>query len=112
MSHKKTGITELRSFYGVCYARGAQNTNLTVLNTTWSESSFGHPVYDACLSRHRYSFLRHYITFDDMNTRETRWRHDRFAAMKDFFMAANKKFSKHLQPSEYLALGCMLHGQT
>ena len=112
MSHKKTGITELRSFYGVCYARGAQNTNLTDAHKVWSESSFGHPVYDACLSRHRYSFLRHYITFDDVNTRETRWRHDRFAAMRDFFMAANKKFLKHLQPSEYLALGCMLHGQT
>ena len=101
---RKTNICELRAFYGLSYARGAQNTNLTDAHKLWSESTFGHPIYGACLSRHRYSFLRQNITFDDVTTRDMRWRTDRFAALRMFFQAANDNFSRHMQPPEYLTV--------
>ena len=101
---RPTTIMELRAFYGVTYARGAQHANMTDYHKLWGESSFGHPIYSACLSRHRYSFLRHHITFDDLDTREHRWSSDRFAAIRPFFEAANDNFSRRLQPDEHLTI--------
>ena len=59
---------EMRAYYGVTYARGVQHDNMTDRRKLWSESSYGHPVYNACLSRDRYAFLRYNITFDDIDS--------------------------------------------
>ena len=101
---KPTDIMELRAFYGLSYARGAQHANMTNYHKLWRDSCYGHPIYSACLSRHRFAFLRHHITFDDPDTREERWQHDRFAAMRQFFEAANDNFSSRLQPDAYLTI--------
>ena len=100
---RKTDICELRALYGLSYVRGAQNSFLTDSHKLWSDSTFGHPIYGACLSRHRYSFLRQNVTFDDVTTRDMRWRTDRFAALRMFFQAA-ENFSMHMQPPEYLTI--------
>ena len=104
-SHLKlTDVMELRAYYGVTYARGLQHDNMTDQRKLWGESSYGHPIYSGCLSVNRYSFLKHNITFDDIDSREERWHSDRFAAMRDFFEAANNNFAKMLQPDAYLTI--------
>ena len=101
---KTTDVMEMRAYYGVTYARGVQHDNMTDRRKLWSESSYGHPVYNACLSRDRYAFLRYNITFDDIDSRQGRWESDRFAAMRDFLESANNNFRKVLQPDAYLTI--------
>ena len=48
---KTTDVMEMRAYYGVTYARGLQHDNMTDYRKLWSESSYGHSVYNVCLSR-------------------------------------------------------------
>ena len=68
---KKSDIIDLQDL-GVNYARDGQNASLNDAHKMWSESSFEHPIYDACPSRHRYSVLCHHNSFGDVNTGDTR----------------------------------------
>ena len=100
---KRTTLEELRAFYGLFYARGALNLNLSYFRQIWNPP-YGHPIFNATMSYHRFSFLKTHITFDDFTTREVRWQHDRFAAMRDILETATDNFCKTLQPDEYLSL--------
>ena len=107
---KTTDVMELRAYYGVTYARGLLHDNMTDQRKLWGESSYGHPIYSGCIPVNRYAFLKHNITFDDIDSREERWQSDRFTAMREFFEAANDNFSKMLQPDAYLTIDETLYG--
>ena len=56
------------------------------------------------LSRLRFEFIIAHISFDDIDTREDRWKNDGFAAIRKFFDDCNKGFGKVLVPKDYLAI--------
>ena len=45
-----------------------------------------------------------------MDTREARWKNDKFCAMRDIFQAANDRWRSLLQPDAYLTLDETLAG--
>ena len=45
----------------------------------------GHPVFSSTMSRLRFQFLLTHLTFDNLPTREERWKHDRFGALREIF---------------------------
>ena len=52
----------------------------------------------------RFSFLVKIIQFDDFTTRTNRWKYDRFAAIREFFIQFNENCAKNRGPSEYLSI--------
>ena len=46
-------------------------------------------MFNAVMSRNRFAFVRAHLSFDEEATRENRWQHDRFAAMREFFEVFN-----------------------
>lgn len=64
------------------------------------------------MSRLQFEFLHAHLTFKDIDTREERWEHDRFAAMREFLEQCNINFGKALVPEDYISLdvhACITH---
>ena len=49
------------------------------------------------------------ISFDDANTRQERWRTDRFAAFRETFEEFNKSCAKSMSADDYIAVDKTLH---
>jgi hypothetical protein len=62
------------------------------------------------MSSNRFFFLHSNISFDDVTTREDRFPHDRFAAIRELFEMFNDNCSSALQPDEFLAIDETLYG--
>ena len=56
------------------------------------------------MSRLQFEFLHAHLTFKDIDTREERWEHDQFAAMREFLEQCNINFGKALVPEDYISL--------
>ena len=56
------------------------------------------------MSRNRFLFILRHISFDDEDTRDERWRKDRFAAFRSFFESFNRNCMTCLAPGDYLSL--------
>ena len=61
----------------------------------------GAPSFGATTSKNRFKFLFACVSFDDFDTREQKWKHDRFAAMRDLFKLFNKNGSTGMVPKKY-----------
>ena len=88
---------------GIIYLRGLLGLNDHRASLLFSDK-YGHHVFGGTMSRNRFKFLMTCITFDDGDTRNERWRHDRFAAFREFFEEFNENCAKQVNPSEYLSL--------
>ena len=56
------------------------------------------------MQRKRFTFLTRMVQFDDSETREERWRQDKFAAFREFFEGVNRRFLKLRKPSPHVAI--------
>ena len=45
-----------------------------------------------------------HLCFDDFENRSERWKHDRFAAIRDFFEKCNETFGAAIVPEDYISL--------
>ena len=63
-----------------------------------------HPISSASMSFNRLVFIKAMISFDDANTRQERWRTDRFAAFREIFEEFNKCCTKNMSPDDYIAI--------
>ena len=61
------------------------------------------------MSEKRFAFLSRAIRFDDKETRESRWKYDKFTAIREFFEAINKKNGSMRYPTSYLAIAETLY---
>lgn len=86
---KDTDSVEIRAFISLTYARGLFGQNMHNIELLW-HPGFGHDIFRGVMSRKRFAHLHQHLAFDDESTREERWSHDRFAAMREFLVAFNK----------------------
>ena len=100
---KLTNAVEIMSFIGLMYARGLFNLSQQNHRYLFKEG-VGHAIFGATMSVNRFSFLNSNIKFDNINTREERFPHDRFSAIRELFEKFNKRCSSVLQPDEFLAI--------
>ena len=100
---KEVTIDEMKAFIGLIYFRGLYGQNSNRTNIIFSPKH-GSPVFGACMSRNRFEFLQARICFDDFESREERWTHDRFAAIRELFEQFNKNSSKALVPEDFISL--------
>ena len=94
---------ELLAFFGISYARGLLGQNFLKLRRLFSVD-VGHPIFSASMSFNRLVFIKAMISFDDANTRQERWRTDRFAAFREIFEEFNKCCAKNMSPDDYIAI--------
>ena len=73
------------------YARGLQGQNSVRTELLFSEN-YGHSIFSATMSIHRFKILFPKISFNDLETRTERWKKDRFAAIRN--TKQNNKNSK------------------
>ncbi|XP_066964005.1 piggyBac transposable element-derived protein 4-like [Macrobrachium rosenbergii] len=100
---------EVKSFFGLLYARGLLGLNTHDYHILFHES-FGHPIFGAVMSAKRFAFIHANISFDDLKTRHRRWVHDRFAAARDVFECFNRNCSSVVQPDDFLTIDETLYG--
>ena len=94
---------KIYGFTGLMYIRGLYSWNNHSLRILFSEEK-GMPVFEATMSRLRFSFIVQHLCFDVEETRATRWQSDRFAALRDLFEACNNNFAAALVPEDYLII--------
>ena len=56
------------------------------------------------MSFNRLVFIKAMTSFNDTNTRQERWRTDRFAAFREIFEDFNKHCAKNMSPDDYIAI--------
>ena len=106
---KNTTLEEMIAYQGLLYARGMLNLSKQNCKNLY-EDEIGHPIFGATMSYHRFVFLSSNIRFDNINTRQERFIHDRFAAFREIFEDFNNRCSSVLQPDEYLSIDETLYG--
>ena len=99
---------EMSAFIGLCYYRGLSKLNTISIQKLFSDK-YGPPIYSATMSRNRFLFILRHISFDDEDTRDERWRKDRFAAFRSFFKSFNRNCMTCLAPGDYLSLDDTLY---
>ena len=67
-----------------------------------SSVDVGHPIFSASIGFNRLVFTKAIISFDDANTRQERWRTDRFTAFREIFEEFNK--CAKMSPDDYIVI--------
>ena len=69
-----------------------------------------HPsIFSGAMSRNRFAFVLHNLSFVDESTRVERWKKDRFTAIREFFEKLNNQCTLVLAPGDYLSLDKTLY---
>ena len=100
---KKVTVEEIYAFTGLYLSRRLYKRNTLSVGKLFS-NDVGPPIFSATMSRNRFVFIRPHLSFDDETTRENRWQHDRFAAMRKAFEVFSFEFMSCLVPGDYLSL--------
>ncbi len=101
--YKLTSLVELKAWFGIMYLRGALHLNGTDTDTVFHHESCN-DFFTATMQRKRYTFLNNVIQFDDSDTRNQRWKEDKFACFREYFEAINNRFLLLRHPSEHTAI--------
>ena len=106
--YKETDFKELHAFLGLMYFRAVLKLNLFSRQMIWYHES-SHDLSAATMSQKQFTFLCRMISLDDNMTRMNRWKHDKYAAFREFFKAVNQNNGKMRNPSYHLAIDKTLH---
>ena len=68
---------DIEAFIGILYLRAAVRLNILGREVIWNHES-AHDIIGATMSLHRFKFICCLITFDDKETRNDRWKTDKF----------------------------------
>lgn len=79
---KKNNEEEMRAFMGKFYARRPLNKNH--YNILY-KNSIGHLIFSDTMPGARFGFLHSHISFNDSNTGEGRFLHDKFVTIRELF---------------------------
>lgn len=101
--YKLTSLAELKAVIGIMYLRAALHLNGKSVDTVFYHET-SNDIFPATMSRQRFTFLCHIMQFDDMDTRQERWKTDKFAAFREFFEAANELFVRLRTPGTHMAI--------
>lgn len=100
---KLVNESEILAFIGLFLYRGLYQQNNMAITTLFSDD-FGPPMYAAVMSRVRYEFILRNLAFDDIVTRDERWKNDRFTAIRELFELFNKQCMTMITPSDFLSI--------
>ena len=98
---KETDLIELKALIGLLYLRAAVQLNILKTREIFFHES-SHEILAATMSYNRFAFLIPFLKFDDKETRWQRWREDKFAVIRKFFMKMNENNGRCLNPSPYV----------
>ena len=99
---------DVLSVIGLMYLRGLYGLNKHDVHLLFCHDR-GILIFGATMSRLRFLFIMRHFSFDDVNTREQRWKNDRFAALRQVFEMCNKNFGEALVPVDYISLDDTLY---
>ena len=94
---------DAEAFTGILYLRAAFRLNNLDREVIWNHESAHDKIY-ATMSLHRFKFICRLITFDNKETRNDRWKTDRFACMRKLFEDINGRNARMRHPSPLLAI--------
>jgi hypothetical protein len=100
---RETTVAEMYALIGLYLYRGLYKLNTISIDKLFS-NKFGPPLFSATMSRNRFTFIVANLSFDNVATRDERWKKDRFAAMRDVFEIFNQECMSCLVPGDYLSL--------
>lgn len=100
---KVTNEIEIKALIGLMIYRGMYKLNTIQISKLFSQA-YGPPLFGATISRNRFRFLISHFSFDDEETRDDRWKKDRFAAIREVFEIFNTACMSSLNPADYLSL--------
>ena len=100
---KETDLIGLKALIGLLYLRAALQLNIFKTREIFFHES-SHEIFAATMSYNRFAFLIRFLEFDDKETRRQRWREDKFAAIREFFMKMNENNGRCRNPSPYVSV--------
>ena len=71
--------------------------------------SYGPPMFSVVMSRNRFAFILHNLSFDDKSTCAERWKKGRFTEIYEIFEKFNNQCMLALVPGDYLSLDEILY---
>lgn len=80
----ETNVVEMRAFIGLIYLRAIYQGTKEPLQNLW-HPIHGRPIFSATFGFQRFKLLLRLLRFDDRATRNVRFRHDKFAAIREIF---------------------------
>ena len=99
----ETNQREMKAFIGLQCIRGLLNQNNNDIKFAYSQI-YGNKIFSATMSIKRFRFLCVNLRFDDISSRNTRFQHDRAAAIRDLFKSFVRNCEKVMHPDVYLSL--------
>ena len=75
---------ELKALIGLLLYCGLWKLNTMGIRKLFSDS-YGPPMFSVVMSRNRFAFILHNLSFDDESTRDERWKKDRRTTISKFF---------------------------
>ena len=99
---------ELKEFIGLFLYRGLYKLNTMEIRQLFSYC-YGPPMFSALMSRNRFAFVLHNLSFNDESTPAERWKKDRFTSIRKFFEKFNNQYMLILAPGDYLSLDKTLY---
>ena len=63
-----------------------------------------HPIFSATTSYNHMLFVKAMLTFDDPETRQERWKTDRFAAFRSVLERLNEAYTNNMSRDDYVAI--------
>ena len=100
---KETDLIELKALIGLLYLRAALQLNIFKKREIFFHES-SHQIFAATMSYNRFAFLIRFLEFNDKETRQQRWRKDKFAAIREFFMKMNQNNGRCHNPLRYVSV--------
>ena len=86
---KQTDLIELKTFRGLLYLRAAFQLNIFKTREIFFHER-SHEIFAATMSYNSFAFLIRFLQFEDKEAQQQRWREDKFATMRKFFMKMNE----------------------
>ena len=87
----------MKAFIGLWYVPGLLNWNNNDITFAYSQI-YGNKIFNATMSIKRFQFLCENLHFDDISSRNTRFHHDRTAAIRDLFESFVRNCEKVMHP--------------
>ena len=99
----ETNEREMKAFIGLWYIRGLLNWNNNDITFAYSQI-YGNKIFYATMSIKHFRFLCGNLCFDDISSKNTRFQHDRAAAIRDLLKSFVHNCEKVMHPDTYLLL--------
>ena len=96
-------MVNLKVFLELLYLGASLKPNLSLADVKWYHES-SNDLFAATMRMKRFQFISCFIEFDVRETREERWKHDKFALMRYIFDEVNCKVARGRNPSSFLAI--------